>query len=213
MIRQASRKICAHSARGSTGTEIASELERAVALGELARVDDAHDDRSPGRSSGRTIPCRLAGLIEDLLVVGRELEFVDPLGERLFLAGLEVEPPERRLAAPGWAPPRNWPPRGGCSRSVPRCRPPGPRDVPASIGNGTTRPAIPSRSITTAGFSLPSRLLSLSLCNLVVLGLLLILGILGSGPWNPCPCLRASAASSSLSFKSGLAVALASVTR
>ena len=34
-------------------------------------------------------------------MVGRELEFVDSLGERFLLAGLQVKPPERRLTAPG----------------------------------------------------------------------------------------------------------------
>ena len=81
---------------------------------------------------------------------------------------------------------------------------------PDSTGNATTRPSIPSRSITTAGFSWSASpfvlvfassfaLLAIS-CLLDVLGILLLVR---SGRLT----------SSSLSFKSGLGVAFASVTR
>ena len=80
------------------------ELERAVTLVELARVDDPQDQGSTGRG-------RPAGPVEDLLAVGRELEFVDPLGERLLLAGLEVEPLQRRLPARGRPRPGRTPTR------------------------------------------------------------------------------------------------------
>ena len=72
------------------------ELQRAVPLVELARVHDAQNQGAVRRTGRRRIP-GVAGLVEDLLAVGGKAEVIDPLGQRLLLAGLEVEPPERRL--------------------------------------------------------------------------------------------------------------------
>ena len=64
---------------------------------ELAGVDDPHDDQFLPEPPGSP-PARFAGAIEQLLAVGRQLEIIDTLGERLLLACLQIEPSERRLA-------------------------------------------------------------------------------------------------------------------
>ena len=56
--------------------------KRAVSLVELARIDDSRD---------------LAGAIENLLVIRGEVKIADAVGQRLLLAGLQIEPAKRRL--------------------------------------------------------------------------------------------------------------------
>ena len=150
MIRQASRNIWAHSALGSIRIEIAPEgRQRSVSLVEFARIHDSSN---------------LARAIEELLVIGGKMEFIDFVGQRLLLARFQVKAAKRGFA-------RSFLSSAGracsCSTDVvnlafragfsPVIR-------PSSIGKERIRPAIPSRSMAI-GF-LPCR--RASVCSLAV---------------------------------------------